>query len=141
MNIKQFAPHDLGNNPVNITDLNMAVLRLILKALLSELINLLIAMVDRGDCDKITPETIEQLKDVIHQTNKLSADAARKHLGISRTRFYQLKANKLGKKVKGFKELVFDLGDLEKFKKMLMDAEKVKKMLYNMFGFSYLNYD
>ena len=107
----------------------MAVLRLILKALLSELINLLIAMVDRGDCDKITPETIEQLKDVIHPTNKLSADAARKHLGISRTRFYQLKANKLGRKIKGFKELVFDLGDLEKFKKQLKDAEKPKKML------------
>ena len=107
----------------------MAVLRLILKALLSELINLLIAMVDRGDCDKITPETIDQLKDVIHQTNKLSADAARKHLGISRTRFYQLKANKLGKKVKGFKELVFDLGDLEKFKRQLKEAGKVKKML------------
>jgi len=105
----------------------MAVLRLILKALLSELINLLIAMVDRGDCDKITPETIEQLKDVIHPTNKLSADAARKHLGISRTRFYQLKANKLGKKVKGFKELVFDLGDLEKFKLQLKEAEKTPK--------------
>ena len=107
----------------------MAVLRLILKALLSELINLLIAMVDRGECDNITPETIEQIKDFVHPTNKLSADAARKHLGISRTRFYQLKANKLGKKVKGFKELVFDLGDLEKFKLQLKEAEKVKKML------------
>ena len=41
----------------------MAVLRLILKALLSELINLLIAMVDRGECDNISPDTIEQLKD------------------------------------------------------------------------------
>ena len=107
----------------------MAVLRLILKALLSELINLLIAMVDRGECDNISPDTVEQLKDVIHPTNKLSADAARKHLGISRTRFYQLKANKLGKKVKGFKELVFDLGDLEKFKRQLKEAGKVKKML------------
>ena len=105
----------------------MAVLREILKALLSELINLLIAMVDRGDCDKITPETIEQLKDFVHPTNKLSADAARKHLGISRTRFYQLKANKLGRKVKGFKELVFDLGDLEEFKKQLKDEEKPPK--------------
>jgi len=84
-------------------------------------------MVDRGDCDKITPETIEQIKEVVHPTTKLSADAARKHLGISRTRFYQLKANKLGKKVKGFKELVFDLGDLEKFKKQLNWEENVKK--------------
>ena len=105
----------------------MAVLRLILKCLLSELINLLIAMVDRGDCDNISPDVIEQIKDVIHPTNKLSADGARKHLGISRTRFYQLKANKLGKKVNGFKELVFDLGDLEKFKRQLKDAEKPKK--------------
>ena len=105
----------------------MAVLRAILKALLGELIKLLIQMVDRGDCDKITPETIEQLKDVIHPINKLISDAARKHLGISRTRFYQLKANKLGKKVKGFKELVFDLGDLEKFKKQLSGKEKPKK--------------
>ena len=86
-------------------------------------------MVDRGDCDKITPEQIEQIKDVIHPINKLSADGARKHLGISRTKFYQLKANKLGKKVKGFKELVFDLGDLEKFKSQLKDAENPKKML------------
>jgi len=86
-------------------------------------------MVDRGECDNISPDTVEQLKDVIHPTNKLSADAARKHLGISRTRFYQLKANKLGKKVKGFKELVFDLGDLEKFKRQLKEAGKVKKML------------
>ena len=86
-------------------------------------------MVDRGECDNISPDTVEQLKDVIHPTNKLSADAARKHLGISRTRFYQLKANKLGKKVKEFKELVFDLGDLEKFKRQLKEAGKVKKML------------
>jgi len=25
MNIKQFAPHDLGNNPVNITELNKLI--------------------------------------------------------------------------------------------------------------------
>ena len=107
----------------------MVVLRLILKASLSEFINLLFAMIDRGECDKIKPETIDQIKDVLHPETRLSADGARNHLGISRTRFYQLEANKLGKKVKGFKELVFDLGDLEKFKKQLQDAEKVKKML------------
>ena len=108
----------------------MAVLRLLLKTLLSECMNLLIAMVDRGECDKIEPETIEQIKELIHPESRLSADGARKHLGISRTRFYQLKANKLGKKVKGFKELVFDLGDLEKFKRQLKEAEKPpKKML------------
>ena len=100
----------------------MAVLRQLLKALLSELINLLIAMVDRGDCDDMQPETIEQIKDVIHPTETTSADGARKHLGISRTKFYQSGANKLGKKVKGFKELVFYLNDLDDWmKKQLKD--------------------
>lgn len=107
----------------------MAVLRLILKNLLTELFDLLYSMIDRGECDKLPPETFEQIKQIVHKPQTISADEARKRLGISRTQFYQSKANKLGKKVKGFKELVYYLSDLDEFNRQMKEEGRPKKML------------
>jgi hypothetical protein len=107
----------------------MGVFRAILKSLLNELFSLLYSMVDRGECDKLPPETFEQIREMVHPVNTVSADGARKHLGISRTQFYQCKVNKLGKKVKGFKELVYYLSDLDEFNKQIKETGKNKKML------------
>lgn len=83
-------------------------------------------MIEAGECDHITPEELAILSEIIHRPQSASCDEAIRHVGISRTKFYQLGGHKLGKKKKGFKELVYYLSDLDKFKNDLKDAEKTR---------------
>ena len=59
----------------------------------------------------------------------LSTDAVINKLGVSRSKFYKMKKDfhfPKPKKLKGFKVLVYELGDLEKHLADLKDASKPK---------------
>ena len=96
----------------------MVVFRELLKKGLSEILNSLFTMVDRGECDNVPVEKISQIQQLIITQKGVSSDGAIKHLGISRTMFYQLKKTKefpKPKKQQGFKELVYDVSELNKY--------------------------
>ena len=78
------------------------------------LILYLLTMKDRR---KLVELEICEFIDILRKTT-VSTDGAINHLGVSRNKFYQLKKDKSfpkPQKLKGFKELVYELGDLNKY--------------------------
>lgn len=60
-------------------------------AALRQLLEKAIEMLDDGDCDHITSEELEMLSAIINKPKCLNLTEAYRYLGISRTRFYELR--------------------------------------------------
>lgn len=77
-------------------------------------------MLEDGECDEITPEELEVIADLINKPKHLNLTEAYHHLGISRTRFYELRDAGIIEEPKcraGSKEKTYSVKMLDRVKK------------------------
>ena len=92
----------------------MDALRLLLKKALE--------MLDNGECDHITPQELEILSGIVNKLRCLNLTEAYKYLGVSRTRFYELRDMGIVKEPTcraGSKEKMYSVKMLDEAKKKI----------------------
>lgn len=95
-----------------------------LKTILEELL----VMIDNGDFEDLTIEDFEKISTLIHRPETLGREEAAKFLGVSMSKFYELRDKGIipqPRKVKGLKEKVYHMCDLCKALKIIqLENEK-----------------
>ena len=88
-----------------------------------------LTMCRSGNCDNITPQELEMLSEMIHKPETVGREDAAKFLGVSLTKFHELKDSgviKEPRKRKGFKEKEYYLSDLRKSLEIIkLNDEKI----------------
>lgn len=90
-----------------------ALRQLLLKAL---------EMCDKGECDGITPEEVEQLSQIIHRPQSMGREDAAKYLGLNLNEFHELRRQGIiqePRKRRGFRELEYFKCDLDRAKERI----------------------
>ena len=85
--------------------------------LLKKLIEEVRQMIDRGDCDDITEDQLEEISILIHQPEYVGRECAAQMLGVSLNRFYELRDQgiiPMPRKCKGHKEKMYSVYELRK---------------------------
>lgn len=93
----------------------MAALGMLLKKLIKEIEG----MIDRGDCDGITEDQLEEISILVHQPECVGREDAARMLGVSLNRFYELRDAgivPMPKKIRGRKEKMYSVYDIKKVK-------------------------
>ena len=96
----------------------MAALVEILKRLIREIQT----MIDRGDCDDISEDQLEEISIIIHEPTYIGREEAANILHVSMNRFYELRdcgKIPMPKKVKGHKEKMYNRYEICKCMKLL----------------------
>lgn len=99
-----------------------------MKELIIGLLEKLIEMVRQGCFNHITNDDLDSIRRIIVKPDRLNATQAYKYLGVSRTRFYQLRTEKLiaaPKKEAGCNFLFYEREYLDKVKTRLYELNKL----------------
>lgn len=95
-----------------------------LKTILEEII----VMIDNHEFEDLTIEDLEEISTIIHRPEAMGREEAAKFLGVSLSKFYELRDKGLipePRKRKGFKEKAYYTSDLRKALKIIkLDEEK-----------------
>ena len=95
-----------------------------LKTILEEIL----AMIEDHEFEDLSPEDLEEISMIIHRPETVGREEAARFLGVSLSKFYELRERGLipePRKRKGFKERAYYMSDLRKVLKIIkLDEEK-----------------
>ena len=94
----------------------------VLKPLLRKLLDKAKEMLENGECDEISPEELETIASLINKPKCLNLTEACLYLGVSRTRFYELRDSGIIEEPKcrvGSREKTYDIRKLDESKKKI----------------------
>jgi hypothetical protein len=84
---------------------------------LNKIVSIVLKMIENNECEDLTNEELEQISILIHRPTTMGREDAAKFMGVSLTRFHELKDYGIipePRKVKGFREKSYYVSDLKK---------------------------